>query len=144
MYRAFLAIILSFLILIGYQYFFVPSQPVAPQVQPTQQEEAPATQTSAPTSPVQPTASPASVPAAVAVDENARDITIDTPLYTVVISEQGGGIKSFVLKKFRVDLDKGAAPMELVTTSNPVELPLVFTLDNGAAAILPAFRAEKK
>ncbi|MBW1749198.1 MAG: membrane protein insertase YidC, partial [Deltaproteobacteria bacterium] len=51
---------------------------------------------------------------------------------------------SFVLKKFRIEKDTNAAPMELVMTGNPAELPLVFTLDNGAAAILPVFKADRE
>jgi YidC/Oxa1 family membrane protein insertase len=148
MYRAFLAIALSFLILIGYQYFFVPSQPAQQPVQT--QQAAPASGTPA----AEPAATPAAAPAApsaqavtvtaVAVDENARDITVDTPLYTAVIFEQGGGLKSFILKNYRTERDKDAAPMELVKTGNPAELPLVFTLDNGAAASLPVFKADKE
>lgn len=144
MYRAFLAIIISFLILIGYQYFFVPSQPTPPPVQTEQQQTVavPAATPAVPAAtPAAPVVNPSNVPI-VAVDKDARDITVDTPLYTAVFFEQGGGLKSFVLKKYRVEKDKNAAPMELVMTSNPAELPLVFTLDNGAAAILPVFKAE--
>ncbi|MBW2328811.1 MAG: membrane protein insertase YidC, partial [Deltaproteobacteria bacterium] len=151
MYRAFLAIIISFLILIGYQYFFVPTQPTPPPVQTEQQPTAaPAVPATAAAPAAQPAAQPA-VPAVtppkapvVAVDKNARDITVDTPLYTAVFFEQGGGLKSFILKKYRIEKDKNAAPMELVMTSNPAELPLVFTLDNGAAAILPVFRTDRE
>lgn len=147
MYRAFLAIIISFLILIGYQYFFVPTQPTPPPVQTQQQQTvAPAVPATAATPAAQPAASAVSLPStpSVAVDKNARDITVDTPLYTAVFFEQGGGLKSFVLNKYRIEKDKNAAPMELVVTSNPAELPLVFTLDNGAAAILPVFKADKE
>ena len=50
---------------------------------------------------------PAAIPASgseipsVAVNSKARDITIDTPLYEAVVNEQGGGLKSFVLKQYR-------------------------------------------
>ena len=147
MYRAFLAIIISFLILIGYQYFFVPAQQTPPPGQTEQQQGVvpadPATAAAPAAQPAAPAASPLGAPA-VPVDKNARDITVDTPLYTAVIFEQGGGLKSFVLKEYRTEKDKDAAPMNLVTTSNPAELPLVFTLDNGAAAGLPVFKADKE
>ncbi len=146
MYRAFLAIIISFLILIGYQYFFVPSLPTPPPAQTEQQS----VESAGPAPAAAPAAHPAA-PAAntrttstVQVNEDARDITVDTPLYTAVFFEQGGGLKSFVLKKYRVKKEKDAAPMDLVTTSNPVELPLVFTLDNGAAVTLPLFKADRE
>ncbi len=140
MYRAFLAIILSFLILIGYQYFFVPKLPTPPPAQTEQQGVAPA----APATAAAPAAQTPVAAPAVAVDANARDIIVDTSLYTAVFFEQGGGLKSFVLKKYRIERDKDAAPMELVQTSNPAELPMVFTLDNGAAAVLPVFKADNE
>ncbi len=152
MYRTFLAIILSFLILIGYQYFFVPSQPVAPPVETAQQvqeTQAPAAEAGSKTADSAKTAAPLSVPAAsakiadVKIDKNARDITVNTPLYTAVFFEQGGGIKSFVLKKYRSEVDKNSAPMEMVKTTSPAQFPLVFTLDNGAAGQLPVFTSSK-
>ena len=146
MYRAFLAIILSFLILIGYQYFFVPPQQAPAPVQTEQQAkpEAPSEKVAAPAS--QPaTAAPSIVqPPVVAIDKNARDIMVETPLYTAVFLEQGGGLKSFVLKQYRKELAKDSGPMELVKVSSPAALPLVFTLDNGAAASLPLFTADKQ
>jgi YidC/Oxa1 family membrane protein insertase len=152
MYRTFLAIILSFLILIGYQYFFVPDQPSTPAVETTQQVQEGATSGAKKTQDVAKTESQAQVPAAVPavtlpavkVDANARNITVDTPLYTAVFFEQGGGLKSFILKKYRSELDKNSPPMELVKTTNPAELPLVFTLDNGSASQLPVFTADKE
>ncbi len=151
MYRAFLAIILSFLILLGYQYFFAPTaQPPQPVQTEQQLTETPQNQT-APAQAVQPGSAPApTVPAAapvqlapaIAVDENARDIVVDTPLYTAVFFEQGGGLKSFVLNKYRISREEGSPPMELVTTSNPAELPMVFSLDNGVS--VPLFKANKE
>ncbi len=149
MYRAFLAIILSFLILIGYQYFFVPPQQAPAPVQ-TEQQTAPETADSgqkiAPDTQATPaTAAPAIAQTPIiAIDKNARNITVDTPLYTAVFFEQGGGLKSFVLKKYRKELAKDSGPMELVQVTNPVQFPLVFTLDNGAAADLPLFKADKQ
>ncbi len=150
MYRAFLAIIISFLILIGYQYFFVPPMTSPPPAQTQQQEAVPAAPSAEQPAAVTAAAGPA-VPAAGAVatpvavvDESARDITVDTPLYTAVFFEQGGGLKSFVLKQYRTEKDKDAPPMELVRTTNPAEFPLLFTLDNGAAASLPLFQADRE
>ena len=149
MYRAFLAIILSFLILIGYQYFFVPPQQAPAPVQ-TEQQTAPETADSgqkiAPDTQATPaTAAPAIAQTPIiAIDKNARNITVDTPLYTAVFFEQGGGLKSFVLKKYRKELAKDSGPMELVQVANPVQFPLVFTLDNGAATDLPLFKADKQ
>ena len=43
-------------------------------------------------------------------------ITVDTPLYTAIFFEQGGGLKSFVLKKYRTAKEKDAPSMEMVTS----------------------------
>lgn len=138
--RAFLAIVLSFLILVGYQYFFVKPVPQAPQA-PAQTQQAGGQSTPANT----PAATPAVTAAipTVAVDPKAREITVDTPLYKAILSEQGGGIKSFVLKQYRNTHDKDSGPMELVTGTNPADLPVLFSLDNGAGNFLPLFRTDK-
>lgn len=135
--RAFLAIVLSFLILVGYQYFFVkPVAPTAPSPVPTQQE-VPKNGSAA-----QPALVTPAMPA-VAADPSARDITVDTPMYTVVFNEQGGGMKSMVLKQYRNTLEQNSGPMQLVQGKQPAELPLLFSLDNGAGGALPMFKAEK-
>lgn len=142
LYRAFLAIVISFLILIGYQYFFVkpvPQQPPpVPQVQQLGNDpanpQAAASAVAASTGSTQPL---------VAVDPNAKDITVDTPLYTAVIKEQGGGFKSFVLKNYRNKMDKNSGPMQLLLGNGPGSLPVLFSLDNGAGTSLPVFKGDK-
>ncbi|PIE56700.1 MAG: membrane protein insertase YidC [Desulfobulbus propionicus] len=142
MYRAFLAVALSLVILIGYQYFFV-----GPAVPPPTLEQAGPETRQAPGQPavqeqtLQPAPKAAVQTSPVTTDPNARDITVETPLYTVVINEQGGGFKSFVLKKYRQEKQADSAPMELVLSreEGPAALPLIFSLDNGAG-VLPTYR----
>ncbi len=149
MYRAFLAIIISFVILIGYQYFFVaPSMnnavpqgqdvsqqaPVSPQVTPDEKQQATPV-------PIQPL--PMQETSAV-IDTAARDISIETPLYSAVINEQGGGFKSFVLKDYQKELDGDTGSMELVQTELPTELPIIFSLQSGTAQGVPLFKADKE
>jgi YidC/Oxa1 family membrane protein insertase len=142
LYRAFLAIVISFLILIGYQYFFVkpvPQQPPpAPQTQQLGNDPA-NPQAAAPAV----AASTGSMQPAVAVDPQAKDITVDTPLYTAVIKEQGGGFKSFVLKNYRNKMEKNSGPMQLILGNGPGSLPVLFSLDNGAGTSLPVFKGDK-
>jgi YidC/Oxa1 family membrane protein insertase len=141
LYRAFLAIVLSFLILVGYQYFFVkpvPQQPT-PAVQSQQTSEASGKQATA----VPAVASAVSPQPSLALDPNAKDITVDTPLYTAVIKEQGGGVKSFVLKQYHTTMEKDSGLMQLVPGKDPANLPALFSLDNGGGAILPTFKADK-
>ena len=142
LFRAFLAIVLSFLILVGYQYFFV--KPVAEQPVVNETVSSPqqgAEQSVAQVQPMVASQVPSSM-TSIPVNPDARDITIDTPLYTAVISEQGGGFKSFVLKKYRTDIDVESGPMQLVLTQTLNTLPILFSLDNGAGKALPLFTAE--
>lgn len=142
LYRAFLAIVLSFLILIGYQYFFV--KPAPQQSSTPSQSQQVIDSTRQPTAPSVPAAASAiKSPAPVSADPNARDITVDTPFYTAVLNEQGGGFKSFVLKKYRTQMEKDSGPMQLVLGKEPTELPILFSLDNGAVSNIPSYRADK-
>jgi len=146
-YRAFLAILISFLILVGYQYLYVsPSENKGgPDQETVQQKAGPEStaekveQQTSPQAPVE-----QFTPKSVAIDSSARDITIDTPLYKAVINEQGGGFKSFVLKQYRKELDKDSGSMELVQTKLPADLPVVFSLENGSFQGLPVFKADKE
>ncbi|MCI5128391.1 MAG: membrane protein insertase YidC, partial [Candidatus Electrothrix sp. AUS3] len=160
MQRAFLAIIISFIILIGYQSYFMPQ---APPVVPgqgsttgnTTENTVENTAGNATGNVVVPTggtqggqisqvnqAEQAARVQPVAVDPKARDIIVETPLYTAVFSEQGGGLKSFVLKKYRIAKEEDAPFMEMISTTNPAELPMIFSLDNGAGGDLPFLEAE--
>lgn len=148
LYRAFLAIVLSFMILLGYQYFFV--KPVPPPQNSTEQQVAqgqagnvaPQPKQQQPASITPPPAQPA--PVSVPVDPDARDITINTPLYSAVINEQGGGFKRFVLKKYRTEKASTSGDMELVKVEGINQLPILFSLDNGAGTSLPVFRADRE
>jgi len=145
-YRAFLAIILSFLILIGYQYFFVKPLPQQPQQQAGQEQKPQQEKSLPPAQKPAGSAAGAAISAAPVVtpDPSARDIRVITPLYRAVISEQGGGIRSFVLTRYRTEMTEGSGNMQLVTPGLPVnELPGVFSLDGGQAR-LPLFRADRE
>ncbi|OQX07504.1 MAG: membrane protein insertase YidC [Desulfobulbaceae bacterium A2] len=145
MQRTLLAVALSFLILIGYQYFFAPAPQPPAQVQQAQQQQ------------LTPPASTKETPGTAAIasaavtgiqaprleeGQSARDIVVETPLYRAVLTEAGGGFKSFTLKKYRRDNNSGQ-PMELVRTDNPVELPVLFTPDV-ASPLLPMYQAAQQ
>lgn len=142
LYRAFLAIILSFLILVGYQYFFTqpaPPQQQTPQTPSAQQEGMGAGIQALPGPVLGAFDGPASIP----VDPEARDITVDTPMFTAVINEQGGGFKSFVLKEYRTGMDLDSGPMQLFLPKESGDLPVLFSLDNGGGTVLPSYTAER-
>jgi YidC/Oxa1 family membrane protein insertase len=131
-YRAFLAVIISFVILLGYQYFFVGfDQPKQAQV------EAPAANTgqqpvaqenTAQISQAPPAAAPtAAIPAAVVPERKGRDIKVETELYTAVFNENGGALKSLVLKKHKETSAKNSLGKELVMNEEAQGFPLKFS-----------------
>jgi YidC/Oxa1 family membrane protein insertase len=136
-YRAFLAILISFVILLGYQYFFVGFDQSVPEEQTAQTAavEAPAGTQGA--VPAQPASAVYPVPVAappVAYDRVPKAVTIDTDLYTAVLSEDGGTIISFVLKKHTETNEKDSLGMELVKTDASVGFPLTFSWGSALGA----------
>ena len=160
-YRAILAIVLAFFILLGYQYLYVTpteqEQIAQEQIQetgpPPKIEEA-EPQVSAPApAPVeapevisaegeQPQAFdvPASLPT-----EKGRDIKVETSLYSAVISETGGGFKSFRLKDYKETTETDSDQKELVLTDSLRELPLYFSwgVEPSRAQVAP-YKADRE
>ena len=134
--RAFTAVILSLLILLGYQYFFIPpTQEVPPATDQTAvSQEKVSTPTSAANSAV--TASPAPIQEEQPSQPplSGKDIPVETGLYQAVVSENGGVIKSFKLKKYKETLSKDAPLKELIFTQSPSQMPLLFAWGNGLPA----------
>ncbi|MBW6520099.1 MAG: membrane protein insertase YidC [Desulfoarculaceae bacterium] len=142
-YRILLAVVISFVILVGYQYFFVD---LAPQ-QVVREQAAFAPTPSAPdqnaqlTSPGQETRQQPLTPSAAPV-RPARDITIDTELYSAVITENGGAVKSFILKGYNESRAKDSAGVQLVNTTEQEGFPLTFSW-GGVAAINTFYSADR-
>ncbi len=131
MYRAFLAIIISFVILVGYQYFFVgPVQQPAPEPsttaapQPSQTTEAPP-QALAP--PVVSAAQPLTQAVGQQPERPAENVTIDTDLYAVTLSERGGVVTSFILKNYNETSSDDSTGEQLIKTTPEQGFPLSFT-----------------
>lgn len=138
-YRALLAVVISFIILVGYQYFF-PGFDAKKAVNDQAAKTSVSSVTTPPSSnqisqapsPQQETlkqSPPVSAPAAHPV----RDILVDTDLYSAVITENGGAIKSFILKDYKVSLAKNSAGVQLVKTTEQEGLPLTFSWGDAAA-----------
>ncbi len=130
-YRAFLAILISFLILIGYQYFFVGFQSeetvvegqTAPQSgEPVQQNQVQQQTQQA----VQPLQNGTAAPPAMN-QQDAAKVTVDTELYTTIISEAGGTVKSFVLKEHKENGADDSPGKQLVENSPQLGYPLRFS-----------------
>jgi len=135
-YRAFLAIIISFVILLGYQYFFV-GFATSPAPTGTATEQKPeATAEKAADIPAQATTpQPAQLAAAAppAASRPAREITVDSDLYTAVITEDGGAIRSFVLKEHTETIKADSKGKELVMTTPEQGFPLKFSWGSAVA-----------
>jgi len=130
--RTILAIVLSVVILLGYQYLMpTPPKPPAPEETPAPQAEKlppapPAAQPAASISAQQAVTLPTAESSEALLAES-RDISIDTTHYAALVSEAGGTIKSFTLKNYRETIDKNSPPKELIKTTDKHLLPLFFS-----------------
>lgn len=137
-YRALLAVVISFVILVGYQYFvgFDSKKAVkdpAAQTSVSAVATSPAVnQTGQATLPKQ-EAPQQSLPPSAPSNRPIREINIETDLYSAVITENGGAIKSFILKDYKASLAKGSPGVQLVKTTEQEGLPLTFSWGGAAA-----------
>ncbi|MEA2084148.1 MAG: membrane protein insertase YidC [Thermodesulfobacteriota bacterium] len=160
--RVLLAIVISMAILMTYQFLVVPQQPekilqenIAEQIDPLVESPmgaesiepaqsqlystAPAVTTGLPTSaenretPIEPV-------------RLGRDIPVDTSLYSAIVSETGGGFKSFKLKQYKESMDIDAGDKELVATNETAwQLPLYFFWGvDPSKARVPVLTADKE
>jgi len=131
--RVLLAVVLSFVVLYGYQALFPPPKPLdkgvtgAPAPQGSPASAAPGAPAAAP-----PPANGAAVPAAeqatsapVVGDSAERDITVENPAVRAVFTTRGGTLKSWRLKKYQ---DAAHEPLELGPHTLPPGSPRPFTL----------------
>ena len=117
--RTILAVVLSAAMFLGWNFLFPPKHPVQQPADANTTAQPAATATPAPAS------SAFTVTAAqeiVAAD--ARDITVDTPLFKAEFSTQGGVLKSFALKKYRQTIAKDSGPENLVSPASAGKGPL--------------------
>jgi YidC/Oxa1 family membrane protein insertase len=103
--RTLLAVVLSIIVLLVYQNFFV-KPPVKPA--PTQQEAGVASQTANPApaatavATIQ-TATTGRIAAAQVVTGTEQDVVVETPLYRAVFTTRGAALKSFQLKQYKTE-----------------------------------------
>jgi YidC/Oxa1 family membrane protein insertase len=130
--RVLIAVLLSFLVLYGYQAMFPPPPDPKP-AQTTTSKAATAPKASGPTQ-SNPTASVQGAPAATAEAVSpeavtpsapAREIEIDNADVHAVFTTRGAVLKSWKLKKYRDDLQQ---PLEMIAGHAPADSPLPFTL----------------
>ena len=117
--RLMIALVLSFVVFLGWNFFFgqeAKQPPASPPQQAAKPEmiQAPAASAVA--------AKPAAegIAAAVSADKPARRLTVETPLYTVGLSEKGAVINSFVLKDYHEGVEKDSPLLNLFPSDGSV------------------------
>jgi YidC/Oxa1 family membrane protein insertase len=143
--KAFLAVVLSLIVVFAWQIFFAPKtakkQPDAVQQETTVDQKKVGKETVA--EPVKPTPSRTILSQAVAGVE--KDISVETPLYSAIFTTRSGALKSFKLKDYRKTLAKDSEPIELVHVMEGMSRPLTVTFPESSIDILPEslFSADK-
>lgn len=144
--RTILAIVLSFLVVLGYQYFFAKPQKPAQQPAPQQSQEqakAPAAEKGT-EKPAPAAVPPVQLPKAEAKQAPGKDIAVETPLYTAVFNTRGGVLTSFKLKKYDRTLDPASGLIELVDVREGMQYPLTATFPDSSLDVDPADIYESK
>ena len=122
-----------------------PAKPAPAAAVPVSAAASPATAVPAAAAAPGPARAPAAAPVAVTpvAASTEETISIDRPLYTAVVTNRGGALRSFVLKKY---LDAKGKPLDLVRHGSPYP-GVTLTLDTAdpflARAAEALFSAEK-
>ncbi len=118
--RLFLAIALSFLVFFVWEFFIVDREPVQKPDKMTQSEQMPEDYPKEDPyikEPVADTAFPSSAEEILPSAQESRIITVNSPLYSVKISEKGSVFQSFILKDYREKKEKDSPPKEMIPKS---------------------------
>jgi len=133
--RLLLALVLSFLVFMLWNFFFgqdAPQQKPTPQLQREAKKEeasAPAATAASPSAESKPIVESAAAPRP---DRPHRSITVETPLYKAVLSERGAGISSFLLKNYRTEAAADSPLMNLLPDNSKVDGLLIGLSGKGA------------
>ena len=119
--RVFIAILLSFAVLYGYQALFVPPQ--KPRVDVVEKKERPPVAAPEAEAPAAQEPPRAPEPAAQIAETSEREIFLETTTSEVVLTNRGGRILHWRLKDYR---DSGGAMVDLVPSGVPPDQPRPF------------------
>jgi YidC/Oxa1 family membrane protein insertase len=136
--RVFIAILLSFAVLYGYQALFVPPQ--KPAVDVVEKKEPPATASTTPTAEAPAVQEPPAAPEpTVQVAEiSEREIVVETKTSEITLTNRGGRILHWRLKEYR---DSAGGPVDLVPSDVPADQPRPFALIVDDAALTTRLNA---
>jgi YidC/Oxa1 family membrane protein insertase len=133
--KTLIALFLTIVVLFFFQMYFSPKeQPTPPKEQSAKTETAgketpPKAEKGSPQLPLKAAAQPA-------VEKKAtKDISVETPLFTVVFTDLGGGIKHVILKKY-TETVKGPEGKEIVQDIKPyLYIPRISVTGNNQAVV---------
>lgn len=154
--RLLIAIALSFLVFFLWNIFFVDQEAVrktqdetAPQQTQDRQDRVSETPTRAPAAdpevlaPEPERVDPAAPPSPALSAEPSREISVETPLYTARLSEQGALIRGFVLKRFRETPEEGSPLLNMIDgENNPGSVKVDFLGSSAFGLGKAVFRAD--
>ena len=123
--RVFVAILLSFVVLYGYQALFVPTAPPPPTSQAREPQPSAPIDAPGPTPAAVPEAPHEPEPAALTTESAEREVVVETATSQVVLTNRGGRIRSWRLKDYR---DSRGASVDLVPSDIPADQPRPFSL----------------
>lgn len=124
--RVLLAVGLSLVVLLLWNIIFPPPQPKQQPQQHITTNSSNTVATQQPTS----TPAPSYTPSNLGQINNLFDpqkgkkITIETPLYQAILNTQGGVLEHFVLKKYRVSVEKNSPHIDLISPEALAKGPL--------------------
>jgi len=122
--RLIIALALSFLVILVWQFFFIDRDAARKPAEKTAQEQV--TESARPQAPAPEPVAPstgeivADTPPPAPAAGDAKTITVDTPLYRVTISGKGAAFTSFVLKEYRESASEDAPLQELIRQTPPL------------------------
>jgi YidC/Oxa1 family membrane protein insertase len=133
--RAFIAILLSLVILVAWQEYISRFYPAPPEPQPPAEPQAQKAPASPPVeqAPAPQTAAPG-VPAPPVKAQGAKEIKIETDDYVAVLTTHGARLKSYQFKHYQTDADPQSPLFELINAAPGVPLPLGMRWQSGARA----------
>lgn len=140
-----LAIVLSFAVVLVFQYFFVKPAPQQPTTSSSKEGQVAPQQTQAKSQPVAAvTPAPAKAPRHAVVSMPAREVRVETPLYVAIFTTKGAGLKSFKLKSYRKTLDENSDLVDLVEVKEGMAPPLAVSFVDSSVNIAPdsVYRAD--
>jgi YidC/Oxa1 family membrane protein insertase len=129
--RTIIFITVSVLIIVLYQELVLKKLPPPPLAETPVETVSPGTIPAAPPAVDAAASGTAPSPATAALEPvlegtplEGRDVTIETDLYSAVVSTLGGRIKSFTLKSFRATNEPDSPPLELIVPGPETDLPM--------------------